>query len=293
MDGWAPVAAEIDDEHDGAAFVVTPPPPDARHAALVFATPHSGRIYPDSLMAASRLDAATIRRSEDAHVDALIAAGPAHGATVIAARMARAWMDVNREPWELDASMFEDDLPAFARAKTAKVAAGLGAIARVVGDGEEIYRRKLTFAEASARVRAVHEPYHAALAELVSSTRRRHGAALLIDWHSMPSAAVGAGCDVVLGDRFGVACSPAAPRLVERSLRAMGYAVARNAPYAGGYTTAHYGRPSRGVHALQIEINRALYMDERTLAPSPRFARLRADHEQLFAALAAVDWAAI
>jgi N-formylglutamate amidohydrolase len=189
--------------------------------------------------------------------------------------------------------MFEDDLPAYARGKTAKVAAGLGAIARVVGDGEEIYRRKLTFAEAAARVRAVHEPYHAALADLVSKARRRHGAALLIDWHSMPSAAVGSGCDIVLGDRFGVACSPAAPRLVERTLRAMGYAVARNAPYAGGYTTAHYGRPSRAVHALQIEINRSLYMDEGTLTPSSRFTRLQADLEVLFAALAAVDWATV
>ena len=291
MDGFALTAAERDDEADTTPFVITSPHPGVTPAPLIFATPHSGRIYPTSLMSATRLDAETIRRSEDAYVDSLIAGGPAHGATVIAARMARAWFDVNRAPWELDASMFEDELPAYARGRTAKVAAGLGSIARIVGDGQEIYLRKLTFAEALARVESVHQPYHAALAELLTTTHRRHGAVVLIDWHSMPSAAVGAGCDMVLGDRFGGACGPAAPRLAESVLRQRGYSVSRNAPYAGGYTTEHYGRPQRGVHALQIEINRALYMDERTLELTPGFAQLKADLETLFAALAAENWA--
>ncbi len=259
---------------------------------LVFASPHSGRIYPPGLMAATRLDARAIRRSEDAHVDALIGGAPEHGISLIAARMARAWLDVNREPWELDPAMFDDELPPYARVRTAKVAAGLGAIARIVGDGQEIYSGKLSFAEAVDRVETVHLPYHAALADLVGRARQAWGAAVLVDWHSMPSAA-GPAWDMVLGDRFGGACAPAVPRLVEEALRSMGYRVARNAPYAGGYTTQHYGRPQRKVHALQIEINRALYMDERTLDPTAGFGTLKRDLGQLFASLAVVDWALI
>jgi N-formylglutamate amidohydrolase len=261
----------------------------------VFASPHSGRDYPDELMAAAALDGAAIRRSEDAFVDELIDSAPAHGAAVIAARYARAFVDLNREAYELDPGMFEDELPAFARGRTARVAAGLGSIARVVGEGQEIYARKLTFAEASRRIEGVHRPYHQALAGLLDATHRRHGRVALIDWHSMPSAASGPGngprkgCDMVLGDRFGSACAPALTRLVERELESMGYRVARNAPYAGGYTTEFYGKPSEGVHALQIEINRAVYLDETALRPNAGFARLKRDLERLFAALSR-DW---
>jgi N-formylglutamate amidohydrolase len=310
MNAWEPISAALGDATE--AFRITSPPPDAPATALVFASPHSGRVYPPGLMAASCLDAETIRQSEDAHVDDLISAAPAYGATVIAARLARAWIDVNREPWELDPAMFEDELPSYARGRTARVAAGLGSIARIVSDGQEIYHRKLTFAEALERVEAVHRPYHAALADLVASAREARGAAVLIDWHSMPSAAARhgadarrangraangrgdeAGCDVVLGDRFGGACAPAVARLAEQCFRDLGYSVARNAPYAGGYTTEHYGRPVRKVHALQVEINRALYMDERTLAPTAGFRTLKADLESVFATLAAVDWAGV
>ena len=217
---------------------------------------------------------------------------------MIAARIARVYFDVNREAWELDPAMFEDELPAYARGRSARVAAGLGAIARIVREGEEIYGRKLRFAEACGRVEAVHRPYHEALRALIGEAWDAHGVSLLIDWHSMPAAAAmqaaaGAGCDMVLGDRFGGSCSPAISRLVESELRAMGYAVARNAPYAGGYTTEHYGRPGRKVHALQIEVNRALYLDEATLAPTARYPSLKADLERLFAALGAMDWARI
>jgi N-formylglutamate amidohydrolase len=261
---------------------------------LIFASPHSGRIYPAGMMTASRLDAAAIRRSEDVWVDRLIEDAPAFGASVIAARLARVYLDVNREAWELDPAMFSDELPAYARARTARVAAGLGAIARIVAEGEEIYARKLTFAEARSRVEEVHGPYHAALGALVEEALEAHGIALLLDWHSMPSAAArhaaGGHCDVVLGDRYGGACAAPIARLVERELAGLGYAVARNAPYAGGYTTEHYGAPARGVHALQIEVNRALYVDEATLAPTAGFAALKADLERLFAALAAMDW---
>jgi N-formylglutamate amidohydrolase len=269
--------------------------PEGQAEALVFASPHSGRDYPAELMAAAALDAAAIRRSEDAFVDELIASGPAYGAAVIAARYARAFIDVNREPYELDPAMFEDELPAFARARTARVAAGLGSIAKVVGEGQEIYRRKLTFAEARRRIEGAHQPYHQALAGLIQKARAQHGRAALIDWHSMPSAASGLndrarrGCDIVLGDRFGSACSPELTRLVERQLEMMGYRVARNAPYAGGYTTEFYGRPGEGVHALQIEINRAVYLDESTLTPTEGFIRLKRDIERLGQTLAA-EW---
>jgi N-formylglutamate amidohydrolase len=259
---------------------------------LVFASPHSGRIYPARMMDASALDADTIRRSEDAFVDELIAAAPRHGAAVLLARLARAYVDVNREPYELDPAMFEDELPDFARGRTARVAAGLGSIARVVSEGQEIYARKLTFEEARERIEAVHRPYHAALGGLLAAAQAEHGLAILIDWHSMPSAAAaqGKGCDMVLGDRFGAACSPQLTRLVEAELEAMGYRTVRNAPYAGGHTTEHYGKPAKRIHALQIEINRALYLDEEAMQPTDGLKRLARNIERLTQALAASDW---
>ena len=297
MNAWEPIAAAPYDAEAPCAFGIRGPAPSGCSTPLIFASPHSGRIYPASLMAASRLDADAIRRSEDAYVDQLIEAAPDFGIPLITARIARAFLDVNRGAWELDARMFADELPAYARGRTARITAGLGAIARIVGDGQEIYARKLTFAEAKTRVEAVHQPYHAALAELVAQTRARHGRAILLDWHSMPSAAAtlgaqGAGCDIVLGDRFGGACAPVVIRLVEQALQVRGYRVARNAPYAGGYTTQHYGRPAAGVHALQIEVTRGLYLNEATLALTEGFSRLKRDLETVFATLAAIDWAA-
>ena len=262
---------------------------------LVFASPHSGRHYPSDLMAQSALDGEAIRRSEDAYVDRLIAGGPAFGAVAIQARYARAYIDVNREAYELDPTMFKDELPPFARARSARVAAGLGSIAKVVAEGQEIYRGKLTFAEARARIDGVHHPYHQALTGLLEDARQAHRAAILIDWHSMPSSAAGdgshgrRGCDMVLGDRFGSACASGLTRLVDGALEGMGFRVARNAPYAGGYTTEFYGRPEAGVHALQIEINRALYLDEATLQPNAGFERLKRDLDRLFKTLAK-DW---
>lgn len=265
------------------------PPP----TALVFASPHSGRCYPQDMMPA--LDGVAIRRSEDAYVDELIGAAPSLGAALISANLARAYIDLNREAFELDQGMFADELPDFARGRSARVAAGLGAIARVVSEGQEIYARKLTFAEAKRRIEGVHAPYHAALARLLGEAHSAHGYAILIDWHSMPAAAAKAGgrgeaCDIVLGDRFGASCANALTYRVERELEAMGYRVARNAPYAGGYTTEHYGRPGRRTHALQIELNRALYLDEATLTPTEGFARLRTDLESLIHTLATTDW---
>jgi len=298
MNAWEPIAAE--DTTACAAFGLwraaadgQPPP-----TPLVFASPHSGRDYPDDLMAAAALDAQTIRRSEDAFVDDLIAASPTLGAATITARYARAYIDLNREAFELDATMFEDELPEFARARTARVAAGLGAIARVVSEGQEIYSRKLMFAEARGRIEGAHRPYHAALERLIGEAHRRHGFAILIDWHSMPVAAARSdardkSCDFVLGDRYGAACAGLLTHRVERELEAMGYRVARNTPYAGGYTTEHYGRPARRTHALQIEINRGLYLNEATLTPTAGFDQLKANLEQLTRVLAAGDWSGL
>lgn len=276
-------------------FEIREPAGGAAATPLVYASPHSGRIYPAEMMDATALDAQAIRKSEDAFVDELIAKAPDHGATLLLARLARAYMDVNREPYELDPAMFEDELPEFARGRTARVAAGLGSIARIVSEGQEIYARKLTFDEAAGRIEAAHRPYHAALGELLEQKRGAHGVAVLIDWHSMPSAAAaqargGKGCDLVLGDRFGSACSPLLTRLVEQQFETMGYRTVRNAPYAGGYTTEHYGKPARRTHALQIEINRALYLDEATLEPTPGLERLSADIERLTQTLADADW---
>jgi len=310
MNAWEPVAAPkglsgdlAADAHAGApeaafclrraaAEAAAPPTP------LVFASPHSGRWYPDDMMAAAALDAQAIRRSEDALVDDLIEDAPTLGAAMIAARYARAYIDLNREAFELDASMFADELPEFAKARTARVAAGLGAIARVVSEGQEIYARKLTFAEARRRIEGAHRPYHAALERLIAEAHRTHGFAILIDWHSMPAAAARTGgrdraCDFVLGDRFGAACAGVLTQRVERELEAMGYRVARNTPYAGGYTTEHYGRPARRTHALQIEINRALYLDEGKLVPTAGFERLKSDLARLTEALAGADWRAL
>ena len=302
MNAWEPIA-----EDPPASLPVRAASFDLRRATqdglppptpLVFASPHSGRFYPDDMMAATALDPQAIRRSEDAFVDALIGQATDLGAALITARCARAYIDLNRDAFELDPGMFADELPEFARARTARVAAGLGAIARVVSEGQEIYARKLTFAEARARIEWAHRPYHAALERLIGEAHRAHGFAILIDWHSMPAAAARAGgrdvpCDMVLGDRFGAACAGMLTSRVERELEAMGYRVARNTPYAGGYTTEHYGRPARRTHALQVEINRALYLDEAKLSATAGFEKLKADLDALTGALASADWSAL
>ena len=294
MDARAVFSKADDETEGGAAFrlVARDPPP----TPLVFASPHSGRHYPAEMLAAAAVEPEVLRQSEDAFVDTLIAPAAAAGAALILARHGRAFMDLNRQPWELDPTMFSDVLPDFAQGRTARVAAGLGAIARSA-DGRDIYARKLTFAEAQTRVAGTHAPYHNALESLLTKARAAHGMAVLIDWHSMPEAAAktavtprhGKGCDMVLGDRFGASCTRKLTDLVERELEAMGYHVARNAPYAGGYTTEYYGRPANRTHALQIEISRALYLDETTLEPTEGLARLTADIGKLTAVLAA-DW---
>lgn len=257
-----------------------------RTAPLIFASPHSGRRYPTELLSLTRTGLLSLRRSEDAFVDELFAGAGAHGAALLSATVARAFVDLNRDPSELDPEMFDERLPGLSAIATPRVQAGLGAIPRITGDGQTIYRRKLTLAEAERRIAAVHRPYHVMLRNLVNETQATFGCAVLVDCHSMPSCARGAHApDIVLGDRFGASCHPSVTALAEATLRRLGYRVARNTPFAGGHTTQTYGQPTKRVHALQIEINRALYVDERTLERTNGFTRIRADMSRLAEAL--------
>ena len=243
--------------------------PKQQLVPFVFASPHSGRVYPPSFVTASRLNALTLRRSEDAFVDQLFGTAHALGAPMIAARFPRAYLDVNRAPGELDTTMFDGAMPVPVETPGVRVNAGLGVIPRIVRDGAEIYRGKLSVRDAEDRLSRLYRPYHDALWNLLEQTRARFGTAVLIDCHSMPSAA--AIPDVVLGDRYGMAAAHALMRRAERDFELRAFTVARNTPYAGGYSTHLYGRPMLGVHALQIEINRALYLDEERIEPNLRF----------------------
>jgi N-formylglutamate amidohydrolase len=255
---------------------------------FIFASPHSGRIYPSSFIARSRLNPISLRRSEDAFVDELFAAAALDcAAPFVAARFPRAYLDANRLPGELDAAMFEGRLGLEVDTASPRVNAGLGVIPRIVRDGAEIYRDKLAPAEAEERLARLYRPYHAALLKLVEETLASFGAAVVVDCHSMPSAA--AVPDVVLGDRYGVSATPQLMRAAERAFEHLAFTVGRNVPYAGGYTTLLYGRPAQGVHALQVEINRALYLDEERIVPGTRFDDVRARIAEVLRRLTEID----
>ena len=269
-------------------------------APLVFSSPHSGAHYSADFLAASRLDPTVLRRSEDAFVDELFASAAASGAALVRALFPRAYVDPNREPWELDPAMFEGPLPAFVNRRSPRVAGGLGTVARVVANGAEIYRAKLDFAETRCRIEALYMPYHAALESLVAGTRTQFGACLLVDCHSMPS--VGGPMDndtgnprvdMVLGNNHGATCHTRLMNFVEAVLADAGYQVRVNNPYSGGFTTRHYGQPRRGIQTLQIEVNRALYMDEQVIERSAGFAQLQADLTRLIEALTNYEPASI
>ena len=258
--------------------------PASLSSPLVFASPHSGSYYPPDFVAASALELATLRKSEDCYVDELFADTPDMGAPLLRALYPRAFLDVNRESHELDPDMFDRPLPAFVNSTSARVAAGLGTIARIVASRREIYRTKLNFAEAERRIAGVYKPYHKTLRELVNRARDRFGFCILVDCHSMPSTGLpvdiesgGHAIDVVLGDRGGISCAAKVTDTVDAVLSDLGYRVTRNNPYAGGFTTQHYGAPGNGIHAIQIEINRAIYMDEVTLQRRKGFGQLKAD----------------
>ncbi len=267
--------------------------PARQTVPLVFASPHSGSDYPADFLAESPLDALAIRRSEDSFVDELFAAAPEHGAPLLRALFPRAFIDANREPFELDPAMFEDALPDYANTQSSRVIAGLGTVARMVSSGQEIYRRKLRFADIAERINTYYRPYHRNLRRLIDETRDNFGCCTLIDCHSMPSVGgpmdpdAGRGrADFILGDCFGSACDRVVTATVEDTLRSFGYEVVRNKPFSGGYTTRNYGRPAEGVHALQIEINRRLYMDEMNITRAAGMARLGAHLTRVIEALA-------
>jgi len=243
--------------------------PSRQSAPVVIASPHSGALYPAEFLAQAAVPISALRRAEDAFVDDLFAAAPDLGIPLLAARFARSYVDANREPYELDPGMFEGPLPRPLNHRTTRVAAGLGMIPRVAASGEAIYRGRVPADEIEYRLENCWRPYHVALSMLVEHTYSLFGTAILIDAHSMPSSASGIGLrdreqrvDIVLGDNHGESCEPDLVDCIEQFLVGCGLRVQRNQPYAGGFTTQRYGRPSLGRHAVQIEINRALYMDE-------------------------------
>ncbi|MBY3381019.1 MULTISPECIES: N-formylglutamate amidohydrolase [Rhizobium] len=250
--------------------------PVSQTIPFVYNSPHSGRIYPPEFMAQSRLEGIAIRRSEDHYVDELFGSAVALGAPLLAANFPRAYLDVNREPYELDPRMFDGLLPPYANVNSLRVAGGLGTIPRIVAENMEIYARRLPVQEGLDRVEAVYKPYHAALRRLIARTHVQFGFGVLIDCHSMPGNVRVAGStarpDFIIGDRYGTSASAELSRAAIAILEEMGFAAIRNKPYAGGFITEHYGRPSRGLHALQIEVNRAIYVDELTLEKRDDFA---------------------
>jgi N-formylglutamate amidohydrolase len=265
-------------------FVVADP--SEQTVPFVFNVPHAGAVYPVSFLEASRLDALALRRSEDAFVDELFCEMVGMGAPLMAACFPRAYLDLNREPYELDSRMFDGRLPAFANTRSMRVAGGLGTIPRIVADGQEIYRSRLPVDEAIKRIDWLYKPYHRALRQLVHRTAHAFGHAFLIDCHSMPSGSVSRDdtkADIILGDRYGTSCAGILVDLVEGAFRSLGYTVVRNKPYAGGFITEHYGEPALGRHALQIEINRSLYMNEKTLEKMQGMTTLTDDLTQVFA----------
>lgn len=270
--------------------------PEELSSPLVFSSPHSGSVYPASFLEKTRLGITNLRRSEDAHVHALFASATAIGAPLLHARFPRVYLDLNREPYELDQRMFDGALPEFANTRSLRVAAGLGTIPRVVADAREIYSARLQVDDALHRIESLYKPYHLVLRHLMERARRRFGVAVLIDCHSMPSVVAKAGApptrsdkrraDFVIGDRFGVSCSAEIVGGIEDCLRQCGYHVQRNRPYAGGFITEHYGKPGAGWHAVQIEVARGLYMNETNLQKSDDFDKVAGHLGEMMRALA-------
>lgn len=254
-------------------------------APVIFGSPHSGSVYPKDFLEQSRLSYPDIRHSEDAFVDELFIEAPELGCPFVRAHFPRAYLDVNREPYELDPNMFDSPLPGYANVRSIRVAGGLGTIARIVSETTEIYDKRLSVTDALNRIEQLYMPYHDRLRSLMADTHTEFGCAILIDCHSMPSSVRSGDLrvrpDFVVGDRYGTSCCRV---LVDRTMKAlsrMGYSVTRNKPYAGGFITENYGRPGKGLHAMQIEINRALYMNEESVEKTEGFEKLKADISSL------------
>jgi N-formylglutamate amidohydrolase len=249
--------------------------PASQTIPFVFNSPHSGNHFPVDFLASSHLDSLSIRRSADHYVDELFADAPELGAPLLVAHFPRAYLDVNREPYELDPRMFDGPLPPYVNIGSMRVAGGLGTIPRIVAENMEIYRKRLSVDEGLSRIETIYKPYHACLRKLIARTHARFGIGILIDCHSMPGNVRLSGSDVrpdfIIGDRYGTSASAELSRAALQFFDDMGFSAVHNKPYAGGFITEHYGRPVRGLHALQIEINRGLYVDEVTLEKKAEF----------------------
>lgn len=275
------------DDSFGAAFRLRRP--QISPVPLIFASPHSGTLYPPRMRANLAVPLIDLRRTEDAFVDELFAGAPAEGAILIDARYSRMTVDLNRDPRELDRNMFYDGLPRKCGMPTARVEAGLGCLPRVAARGDAIYKELMSREEGEKRLSQLHDTYHQALRREIDGLVAGFGECVLIDCHSMPSRLPGRRplADIVIGDRFGSSCDHRLSARAEQAFRRQGLTVARNSPYAGGYTTRAYGRPKRGVHALQIEINRSLYLDESQVVRSEGFTALQAVISVFIAEIAA------
>lgn len=272
---------------------VTVTHPTLTTSAVVFASPHSGRVYPADLLARAQVEERVLRSSEDAFVDLLIADAPEFGAPLITTEVPRAYVDFNRAADEMDPALIEG----IARGGlNPRVASGLGVIARVVANGRAIYCGKLPRSEATRRIVEYWTPYHAALGAVLAQSRVRFGQVLLCDVHSMPHEALGgytlrnaARPDVVIGDRWGASARSDVTDAIAGVFLDAGFTVAHNAPFAGAYVAQRYGQPSQGMHAVQVEIDRALYLDEARIEPLPHFAAFQRTMRGVIARIAALD----
>src|SRR6202521_1919794 len=289
LEGRRPTMTQLDGQLAPPFEIVEPA---VWRAPIIFNSPHSGSIYPGEFLNASRIDLPALRRSEDSFMDELIGGLSDRGFPTVRVNFPRSYIDVNREPYELDPRMFSGRLPSFANTRSMRVAGGLGTIPRVVGDGQEIYRERLSIDDALGRIEALYKPYHRALRRLINKAHQAFGTVVVVDCHSMPSIGVSRDeprrPDVVIGDRYGTSCAPLLADMVEETMGRLGYSIGRNKPYAGGFITEHYGNPASGLHTIQLELNRAIYMDERRRERSARFSQVAKDFVILAEALAAV-----
>lgn len=295
------LAAPSHDRPSGISPTDNAPPyvilrPEQQTSCVFYASPHSGRHYPSDFIQQSCLDPITLRRSEDAFVDELYEKCIHLGSPLIKATFPRAYVDLNREPFELDPDMFNGVLPDYANIDSPRALSGLGTIAGMVTKGAPIYNNLLSFNDIRQRIDLCYFPYHAALNTLIEETRLNFGACLLIDCHSMPSHQKSASkdqalrhTDIVLGDRFGTSCAEWITDYAQSILTHQGFAVRRNRPYAGGFTTSHYSQTGHKIHTLQIEINRALYMDEDSITRRATFHEVKQRLSLLIEALSSLD----
>ena len=258
-------------------------------APVIIASPHSGRTYPQRFLQQAALSIDLLRRSEDAYMDELYASAPAAGLTLVLATFPRVYVDPNRSADELDPVLTGDRADPLTPIRSPRAHAGLGVVPRLGADGLSIHSGILDRPEITRRIADCHTPYHAALEAEVARTVDRHGFAIVIDAHSMPSISA-PGVDAVIGDRHGVSCAPGITDAIESALHAQGLRTRRNAPYAGGYTTERYGQPDHARHAVQIELNRALYLDEARVTRSGTFDTLKARIDAFLTSIVAIDW---